>query len=222
MPKKVTLIASTQSHVEGINTSEELLVYIARVSNPENQMNTATGANLLRYCIKQQHWSVFEQVDITLELKTTRAIGAQLLRHRSFTFQEFSQRYSRVTERTYPQMRNVSINGNRQSSSEPVCAGIQHVADQAITRAYEAYDELIEAGVAPETVRGVLPSSAPTTIYMKGNLRSWITYLMVRLEFHTQLEHRELAEEIWSVIKSQFPEGSEALRVTNEVFTREV
>ena len=205
------LISVTQSHIEGITTPEELIVYTARVSNPENQMNMETSDRLIKYLIKYKHWSPFEMVDLTVEIKTSRAIAAQILRHRSFSFQEFSQRYSAVTKIEDIKLRAAGAT-NRQSSLEPCnprlfndlvsseIAITQHMEDSI-----ELYEELLKAGVAKECARMVLPLATSSTLYVKGSVRSWIHYLQIRCDETTQLEHREIALEILDIFKVEFP-----------------
>lgn len=215
---KTTLVAITASFVphkeEGrYLTAEELVVYAARVSNPSNQNNVETGANLLRYCIKNGHWSVFETASMTVEVKTSRAIAAQILRHRSFTFQEFSQRYAVATEFEPVELRSQDTK-NRQGSGEvfdpPVAcfhgAPASDVVRDAVEYAEAAYKALIESGVSKETARMVLPLSTQTTLYITGSARSWIHYFAQRCSAHAQKEHRLLAEELRDIhFKQVFP-----------------
>jgi thymidylate synthase (FAD) len=211
----VKLISLTKSVIpEADLTPEELIVYIARVSNPSNQLNTDTSEKLLKYLVKHKHWSPFEMVDMTVEIKTSRAIAAQILRHRSFSFQEFSQRYSEVTEFEPVELRKAGAT-NRQSSlevfepklwrgkfSSGTSASI--VIEDFLKKADELYKELIKVGVAKECARMILPLTTSTTIYMKGSIRSWIHYLQVRTEEGTQLEHRQVALAILDVLKNNF------------------
>lgn len=205
---------------------EELIVYVARVSNPTNQLNTETSDKLISYMIKNKHWSPFEMVDMTVEIVTSRAIAQQILRHRSFSFQEFSQRYAIATEFEDVQLRR-QADKNRQSSSEEfdpqikIDAGNDLVTDAAsmaiqdhISYSEHLYKALLEAGVAKECARFVLPLTTQTIIYMKGSVRSWIHYLQTRLDEHTQLEHREIAIEILDIFKQQFPVIAKALQWT--------
>lgn len=202
----IRLIATTQPLIDGITTAEELIVHNARVSNPINQLNTLTGPKLLAYCIKHGHWSVFEQADMTVEIKTSRAIAAQILRHRSFCFQEFSQRYADVQEIERVELRK-QAEKNRQSSAEVLPYSVESFMAQSL--AY--YNELLNAGVARECARMVLPLATSTTLYMKGSVRSWIHYLDVRCDEHTQKEHRFIAEQIKTIFNKQFPTIAEAL-----------
>lgn len=210
----VELISITQSLLEGkFLTAEELIVYIARVSNPANQMNTETSDKLIAYLIKNHHWSPFEMVDMCVEIKTSKAIAAQILRHRSFSFQEFSQRYAEVTDMEPIQLRK-QAEKNRQSSMEDFDPVIEfggmtplasNVIEYHLTATQDLYKKLLEAGVAKECARMVLPLTAQTTIYMKGSVRSWIHYLSIRTDQHTQLEHREVAKMISNIFENNFP-----------------
>lgn len=198
-------------------TAEELTVYIARVSNPSNQTNTDTAPKLLAYCIRNGHWSVFEHVHMTVEIETSLAIATQILRHRSFTFQQFSQRYADVSKLSSDdltddlEMRWKAQGGNRQGSGNVVTdrALLESANDTLETSCY-AYRDLIKKGVAPESARFVLPQCTKTRLYMTGNLRSWIHYLTQRLDPHAQKEHREVAESILVHFKRQFPMTYEA------------
>lgn len=208
----VKLISITKPIIDGITTAEELIVYNARVSNPENQLNTGTGARLLAYCIKHGHWSVFEQADMTVEIKTSRAIAAQILRHRSFSFQEFSQRYSEVVEIEPIELRRQAKN-NRQSSEEIMGFYDTECVPWRIAEYLQAaYQTLLRNGVARECARMILPMATSTTLYMKGSVRSWIHYFKVRCDEHTQKEHRLIAEKIRAIFSEQFPVIAEALK----------
>ena len=207
----VKLIAVTKPLVEGINTADELISYCARVSNPSNQLNVETAPRLLRYCVKHGHWSIFETVSMTVEIVTSRAIAAQLLRHRSFTFQEFSQRYANSA--TYePVELRIQDKTNRQASgavykdekSEGMVEGVVGVA-------FEAYHRLLDRGVSKETARMVLPLCTQTTLYMTGNVRSWIHYFTIRCAEGTQKEHREVAQAIKEIFNQQFPTVAQAI-----------
>jgi thymidylate synthase (FAD) len=193
---QVRLVASTTPVIEGVRSAEDLIVYCARVSNPSNQLNMETGERLLRYCMQHGHWSVFEQASMTVEIRTSRAIAAQIIRHRSFAFQEFSQRYAEVAEAEPVELR-LQAESNRQSSTEPVKSEFvaQHMRD-AIASSLQAYRLLIKHGVARECARMVLPMAASTTLYMTGSCRSWIHYLQQRTDKHTQLEHWRIAMDI--------------------------
>ncbi|NDC10745.1 MAG: FAD-dependent thymidylate synthase [Oxalobacteraceae bacterium] len=206
---KVTEISVTRHLSEDI-TPEQLIVQLARVSSPQNQQNHDTAPKLIGYLMRKGHWSPFEMVDWTIEIHTTRAIAAQLLRHRSFSFQEFSQRYATVASLgesiELPELRMKHEGGNRQGSGE-VCDDelISIIATRAIEEAHHAYDALIKEGIAPECARMVLPLCTPTRLYMKGSVRSWIHYLNVRCSPDTQKEHREIALAIYDLFKARFP-----------------
>ena len=208
----VTLVSISKPLIEGINTAEELVSYCARVSNPLNQLNTNTAPKLLSYCIKHEHWSPFEHASMTVEIKTSRAIAAQILRHRSFTFQEFSQRYSTASNIEPYELRTPAEN-NRQSSKEVICGNdtVYYVAENAIKSAKTAYEQLLELGVARECARLILPLATQTTMYMTGSLRSFIHYIQLRTKENTQKEHREIALKIQNIFVDQFPVISEVL-----------
>ena len=196
--------------------AEKNMAFVARVSNPNNQGNE-NFSGLLKYCIKHQHWSVFEQAHMTLEIETTRAIAAQILRHRSFTFQEFSQRYAQSNELgeiDLPELRRQD-NKNRQNSIDDLDVKVvDKLNRQMITlfsSAQSLYNQMIEEGVAKECARMVLPLCTPTRIYMTGSVRSWIHYIDLRSAHGTQKEHMEIAESCKDVFKEQFPVVSEAL-----------
>lgn len=215
---KVNLISITKPLTgEGnLLTPENLMVYCARVSSPQNQDNIETGPKLLRYCMKKGHWSVFAMVDMTVEIETSRAISAQILRHKSFDFQEFSQRYGKITEFESYDARKQDPT-NRQSSTDTLpphvrewWAWAQRVVQNSSLDLYKA---ALDQGVAKESARFLLPMSATTRLYMKGSVRSWIHYLKVRLGPETQLEHREIARWVMTIFKEQFPIISEALEL---------
>ena len=194
---------------------EKLACYIARVSNPANQHSESTA--LLDYCIKHQHWSVFEHGFITLEMNTTRAISAQLLRHRSFTFQEFSQRYAKVDmlEIEIPDLR-LQDHTNRQNSIDAMDSiekdALRYEIDGLFQQVDHVYSLLLNKGVAKECARMVLPMCAPTKVYMSGSLRSWIHYIELRSANCTQKEHMVLAEEAKKIISEQLPVVAKALK----------
>ena len=194
--------------------AESTIAYCARVSNPKNQNNPDTG-KLLRYCVAHQHWSVFEMASMCIEINTTRDISAQILRHRSFSFQEFSQRYAEVQQRPeMPQWRRQDT-ANRQNSiddlSEEVLREADWISAEAFVAAQRAYDRLLELGVAKECARKVLPINSPTRLYMSGTIRSWIHYLSVRRGPETQLEHRLIANEIYQTLNKEMPNLWEVL-----------
>ena len=197
--------------------SEKHMAYCARVSNPNNQDNE-NYAGLLRYCIKHQHWSIFEQAFMTLEINTTRGLAAQILRHRSFTFQEFSQRYADTnlldTNIPLPELRRQDTK-NRQNSiddipedqSKMLLGRIQNYFNEGL----DLYNELLREGIAKECARFVLPLATPTRIYMSGSVRSWVHYIDLRSGHGTQKEHMDIANACKSIFTEQFPTVSEAL-----------
>jgi thymidylate synthase (FAD) len=197
--------------------AEQTMAYVARVSNPANQDNE-NYAGLLRYCIKHNHWSVFEQAFMTLEIETNRGIAAQILRHRSFTYQEFSQRYADTnllaTEIPVPDLRRQDTK-NRQNSiddfSEDMKQDLWLKINDHFQASMELYKELLDKGVAKECARFVLPLATPTRIYMSGSVRSWIHYINLRSANGTQKEHMDIANECKTVFVEQFPVVSEAL-----------
>lgn len=199
---KVKLVSLTTC--EGM-TPEELIVYIARVSNPENQNNKETSTKLIQYLIKHKHWSPFDMVDMTVEVVTSRAIAQQMIRHKSFFVQEFSMRYSKATCVEPTELRG-KASTNRQSSSELIDNPVlkSKVLDH-IDESLKLYDLLIEEGVAKECARGILPLNTQTTLYFKGSIRSWIHYLEIRCAENTQLEHRQVALECQKIFKENFP-----------------
>ena len=204
----VNLIHSTPN-------GDDLVAYMARVSNPSNQNNTETSARLIKYLIKHKHWSPFEMVNMCVEINTTRSIAAQILRHRSFSFQEFSQRYAEVTAKPEALVVRRQDSTNRQSSIDDVDAyttqDFQIKAQQVYDLSYSLYNEMLEAGIAKECAREVLPLSAPTKLYMNGTLRSWIHYCDLRCGNGTQKEHRDIADDCRLLIEQCFPLVSQAL-----------
>ena len=196
--------------------AEKTMAYIARVSNPSNQENEKFDG-LLKYCIKNEHWSVFEQSFMTLQIETNRGIAAQILRHRSFTFQEFSQRYSESTQLgsiPIPELRRQD-NKNRQNSTEDLPKEIIKKFNDKIKIQFDSakklYEELLEADVAKECARFVLPLSTPTRIYMTGSCRSWIHYISLRTAHGTQKEHMKIAENCRKIFITNFPVVASAL-----------
>jgi thymidylate synthase (FAD) len=200
------LIAITQPDPELNITPEEFIAYAARISNPSNQMNTATAPKLLHYLVKAGHWSPFDMVDMTVEVTTSKAIAIQLLRHWSFRFQEWSQRYSAVEELDYDhlEVRQKAAGGNRQGS-DGVKANLTETAQGNCDANAYCYQLLLAEGAAPESARMVLPMATLTTLYVKGSIRSWMTYFWQRLDPHAQKEHRELAQGIFEVFQKEFP-----------------
>jgi thymidylate synthase (FAD) len=197
--------------------AEKTMAYIARVSNPANQDNE-NYSKLLAYCIKHNHWSVFEQSSMTLEIETNRGIAAQVLRHRSFTFQEFSQRYadaSLLTEEIpVPELRKQDTK-NRQNSTDDLDPELKKSFERRTKHLFadimDLYDDMLTAGVAKESARFVLPLAVPTRIYMTGSCRSWIHYINLRSAHGTQKEHMDIAEAAKKVFICQFPNVAEAL-----------
>lgn len=213
----VKLVSITKSLVEKKELSaEELIVYIARVSNPSNQLNSETSDKLISYLIKNKHWSPFEMVDMTIEIITSRGIAQQILRHRSFSFQEFSQRYAQVNDIEPIQLR-YQADKNRQSSSVNLnnedAEYFNNRINQLIDLSQEIYQDMLDKGVAKECARFILPITTQTKIYMKGSIRSWIHYLQIRCDEHTQLEHSEIALAILDIFKLNFPNISKALNL---------
>ena len=210
---KIRIVAVTQPRVEGINTPEEFIVYAARVSNPDNQTNTETGGKLLKYCYDNKHFSIFEMVNIVMEIETTRDIGRQILRH-GFRFQEFSQRYADPTKSLDFETREARLQDpkNRQNSIEPGLDDMdlenwwnttqRHVVE--CTNA--AYKKALKLGIAKEQARAVLPEGLmKTRMYANGTLRQWIHYIAVRTDPATQKEHRIIAEKARELLKKEFP-----------------
>ncbi len=205
------IIAITQTNVfdstnDRFLTPEEFIGYAARISNPSNQMSTATTEKLLTYLVKHSHWSPFDMVDMIIDIETSKAIAIQILRHWSFRFQEFSQRYSEVSELNFDhvEIRQKHKDGNRQGSSEEnpeMSEAARHVCGLTALM----YSELVQDNAAPESARMVLPMSTKTRLYMKGSVRSWMTYFWQRLDPHAQKEHRELAMQVFEIFKSNFP-----------------
>ena len=196
--------------------AEKQMGYIARVSNPNNQSNPAV-AGLLGYCIKHGHWSVFEQAHMTVEIETTRGIAAQILRHRSFTFQEFSQRYANTNllgEIPVPDLRSQDLK-NRQNSNDDIpeeqTKRLQDQIKRYFAEGIDLYNELIREGVAKECARFVLPLATPTRIYMTGSVRSWIHYIDLRCAHGTQKEHMDIVKEVRDIFKKEFPICTNAL-----------
>ena len=197
--------------------AEKTMAYIARVSNPKNQDNEKF-AGLLKYCIKHNHWSVFEQSSMTLEIETTRGLAAQILRHRSFTYQEFSQRYADSSllgkDIPLPKLRKQDAK-NRQNSTDDLDPFIVQDFELKIQRHFvdgmKIYQDMLEQGIAKECARFVLPLATPTRLYMTGSCRSWIHYINLRSAHGTQKEHMDIAEECRRIFTEQFPAVSEAL-----------
>jgi thymidylate synthase (FAD) len=214
---KVKLVSITKPDIEGLQNPEDLVAYCARVSNPSNQMNSETAPKLLGFLIKHKHWSPFEMVDMTVEIKTSRAIAAQILRHRSFSFQEFSQRYSAATDFEDIEFRlqgdkNRQVGENLLDPTDLRYADLYTSVKEAMEASTIAYNKMIHSGIAKEVARMILPLTTETTMYMKGSLRSWVHYLELRTEKNTQKEHRLIAGECKNIFIKNFPTISEALQ----------
>ena len=206
---KVELVSTTPD-------AEKTMAHIARVSNPNNQDNP-NYAGLLRYCIQHEHWSVFEQSFMTLEIETTRGLAAQILRHRSFTFQEFSQRYADsnlLGEIELPELRRQDVK-NRQNSIDDLEPAISDKLQKQMITLFSSslalYNQMLESGVAKECARFVLPLATPTRLYMSGSCRSWIHYINLRSAHGTQKEHMDIANACKEVFMENYPTVSEAL-----------
>ena len=206
MTKTVKLIHCTPE-------AEKLIVKMARVSNPQNQENWDTGPKLLGYLIKHKHWSPFEMASMCVEIQTERDIAAQILRHRSFSFQEFSQRYAKTVPAECPYMR-MQDSKNRQNSLDELDEDTQvywaNKSARVIMDSYKVYEEMLSEGIAKETARRILPLCTPTTMYMHGTLRSWLHYIQVRTDPGTQEEHRDIALQCKDVFTQCFPVIAEA------------
>lgn len=209
-----------KSKVELVSISpnaEQTISYCARVSNPTNQENYDTAPKLLKYCIDNKHWSVFEMSNLCIQIKTDRATARQILRHKSFSFQEFSQRYATVTEEPIYAKARRQDKKNRQNSVDDISDEDQKWFQDGQKEIWELtqkfYNEALDKGIAKECARAVLPEGiSPSTLYVNGNIRSWITYLTVRMDKSTQLEHREIAELIIKeIFIPHFPEISKAM-----------
>ena len=216
--RSLTTMTDTQIKLVSVTPdAEKTIAYVARVSNPANQENEKF-AGLLRYCIQHGHWSVFEQAFMTVEINTTRGLAAQILRHRSFTYQEFSQRYQDVShireDIPLPALRSQDEK-NRQNSVDDVDPAVVEKFNAKMRKHFDAsidfYKEMLHDGIAKECARFVLPLATPTRLYMTGSVRSWIHYIELRSAHGTQKEHMDLVENVRKVFKEQFPTVSEAL-----------
>jgi thymidylate synthase (FAD) len=212
---QVELVSITEPKIDSvISNAEELIVYCARVSNPSNQLNIETAPKLIKYLIDHKHWSPFEMAYLTVKIETSRAIAAQILRHRSFSFQEFSQRYSTATNLENIELRKQGKT-NRQVGDEPVSVS-EHIElfDKIEKLQYQTlniYNDLIKNGIAKECARMILPLNTKTVMYMSGSIRSWIHYLDIRTKEDTQKEHRSIAKAIQEIFIENFPNTSNAL-----------
>ena len=195
--------------------AEELIAYCARVSNPANQNNTQTSPRLLKYLIKHRHWSPFEMANMVVEIKTSRAIAAQILRHRSFSFQEFSQRYAEVESIPTPPYLRRQDTKNRQNSIDDLDVHTklywQNEIDELYQKSQDVYQRMLKQGIAKECAREVLPIGSDTTLYMNGTIRSWLHYIDLRAAPETQLEHRRIAEGCRLLIHDNMPAVYEAM-----------
>jgi thymidylate synthase (FAD) len=197
--------------------AEELISFMARVSNPSNQTNTETSAKLIKYLIKQEHWSPFEMVNLCVEINTTRSIAAQLLRHRSFSFQEFSQRYADVTTigtPVIPALRRQDLK-NRQNSIDDLSTEKKEIfmrrIGQLFAESEDLYREMVSSGVAKECARDVLPMSSPSRLYMNGTVRSWLHYCDLRTAHGTQREHAVIAGQVQDILYLHLPSVCNAM-----------
>lgn len=227
MSKLVKLISVSKGIDDAFENAdgEEIISYVARVSNPNNQANFETAPKLLGYLIKHKHWSPFEHAFMTLEINTSRGIAAQILRHRSFVFQEFSQRYAETDSFIKYKARRQDLK-NRQNSiddmSQDDLCWFSNIQDDIWSYSERLYKEALKRGVAKEQARFLLPLNTKTTMYMTGSVRSWITYFMVRLDKTTQLEHREIALECFKIFSTQYPKIKEALKISHPELFNEV
>lgn len=216
---KVILVGVTKPvELSGINNAEDLVAYAARVSNPGNQTNTETSRKLLKYLVKNQHWSPFEMVHILMEIETTRDIARQILRHRSFSFQEFSQRYANISSigsNSVVREARFQDTKNRQNSlpldynndqDRQTAYQWENLQNNILKQVKDVYDWAISKGIAKEQARAILPEGLTISrLYMAGSLRSWLHYCMLRMDPSTQKEHREVAAMAWDILLKEFP-----------------
>ena len=199
----------TVDYVHSTQDGDNLVAHMARVSNPDNQNNTATAPRLIKYLIKHKHWSPFEMVSMCIKINTTRSIAAQILRHRSFSFQEYSQRYAEVTAAPAVQDLRRQDTTNRQNSIDDIDdftkQDYQVRANLLYDHAYKLYHDMINDGIAKECAREVLPLSSPTRLYMNGTLRSWLHYTDLRSSNGTQLEHKLISDSVKELLLNQTP-----------------
>jgi thymidylate synthase (FAD) len=213
----VVLVGVTQPRLPGVESVEDLVAYAARVSNPSNQMNSETAPKLLQYLMKNQHWSPFEMVSLTMEINTTRDIARQILRHRSFSFQEFSQRYASAESLGFETREaRMQDSKNRQASLETTDRELQDMWQEKqlelLRKTRDVYTWALTNGIAKEQARAVLPEgNTQSRLYMAGTLRSWLHYCLLRTELGTQKEHRVVAEQCFALIKQEFPSIAELL-----------
>jgi thymidylate synthase (FAD) len=215
-----SLVSVTKPETKGIKNAEDLVAFCARVSNPSNQMNLESAPKLLKFLIKHKHWSPFELVDMCVEIKTSRGIAAQILRHRSFSFQEFSQRYSEATDYEDVELRlqgskNRQVGEDLLPKNHPEFNNLNGLLAETLSLSEHCYQTMIDNGIAKEVARMVLPLTTQTTMYMKGSLRSWIHYIELRTQENTQKEHRLIANECKKIFIDNFPVIAEALEWKN-------
>lgn len=212
---RLVSISAPQIDINGkIPNAEELIVYCARVSSPQNQENISTAPKLLKYCVKHGHWSIFEMVNMCIEINTSRAISAQILRHRSFSFQEFSQRYAEVNSVETYDARRQDIK-NRQNSiddfDDETKKWFIDAQNDVANFSMERYEQALSKGIAKETARFLLPMSSSTKLYMNGTVRSFIHYIKTREHESTQKEHRDIALGAKDILQEHFPNVHEAV-----------
>jgi len=226
MTTEVKLVGMTMpSAITGCHTANDLIAYAARVSNPENQNNTKTSSKLLRYLIKEGHWSPFEMVSVTMEIKTTRDISRQIIRHRSFSFQEFSQRYAvsekfsvtREARKQHPTNRQLSMQDEdpvKQKKAQEIFSEMQAEVARV---AKDHYEMALNSGIAKEQARALLPEGlTQTTLYMAGTLRSWVHFCELRRGHGTQKEHMEVADQCWDILGVHFADVVKAMEEVSE------
>jgi thymidylate synthase (FAD) len=217
MTNSVKFIGVTKPEIEGIHTTEEFIAYVARVSNPSNQANNDTASKLLKYLIKNKHWSPFEMASMTLEINTTRDIARQILRHRSFSFQEFSQRYSKATDLGFdirePRLQDVKNRQNSIEVDDSILEDAWYLKQRNIVDLVQStYIWALDNGIAKEQARAVLPEgNTRSRMYMAGTIRSWIHYCEIRADVATQKEHRLIATQVKEILMQQLPSLSDAL-----------
>lgn len=226
MTCEVSLVGMTSpSAITGCHTANELIAYAARVSNPANQNNEKTASKLLRYLIKEGHWSPFEMVSVTMEIKTTRDISRQILRHRSFSFQEFSQRYAvsegfttkREARKQHPTNRQLSMADDDPTRQKKAQEVFNEMQAEVAKVAKDYYEMALNNGIAKEQARALLPEGlTETTLYMAGTLRSWVHYCELRRGHGTQKEHIEVADKCWEILGVHFPDVVKAVEMLNE------
>lgn len=215
MENNVRLIAKTVPVIDECESASELIAFCARVSNPNNQDNHSTSDGLLKYCIREKHWSIFEMVDLVIEIETTRDIGRQILRHRSFCFQEFSQRYASVEafDDSLFSFRETRVQDTDNRQNSVVCDDSELINSFETTQqdiysnSMKEYKRLLSIGIAKEQARCILPEGmTKSRMYMKGSLRSWIHYCLLRMGNGTQKEHQLIALKCWEIVIKEFPQ----------------